>query len=62
MNWEESLVEMKKELEENKKELGNLNGYKRLYKFTEAIVKLISNYKKATDTLEDAIESYKNKK
>jgi DNA-binding transcriptional regulator GbsR (MarR family) len=59
VNWEESLAKMKKELEDNKKELGQLNGYKRLYRFTEAIVNLISNYKKALDTLDNAIESLK---
>ncbi len=61
VNWEESLIEMKKELEDNKKELGKLNGYKRLYGFTEAIINMISNYKKAIDTLDDAIESLKKK-
>jgi len=59
VNWEESLTKMKKELEYNKEELGNLNGYKRLYRFTKEILKLISNYKKAIDTLDDAIESIK---
>lgn len=60
VNWEESLVEMKKDLEDNKEELGDLNGYKRIYGFTEAIVNLISNYKKSTHTLDKAIESLRN--
>ena len=59
VNWEESLIEMKKELENNNEELGSLNGYKRLYRFTKEILNLISNYKKAIDTLDDAIESLK---
>ena len=41
--------------------IGKLNGYKRLYGFTEAIINMISNYKKAIDTLDDAIESLKKK-
>ena len=59
VNWEESLTEMKKELEYNKEELGSLNGYKRIHKFTKEILNLISNYKEAIDTLDDAIESLK---
>jgi DNA-binding transcriptional regulator GbsR (MarR family) len=62
VNWEKGIVEMKKELEDNKEELGKLNGYKRLYSLTEYIVNLISNYKKAIDTLDNTIESLKNEK
>ena len=60
VKWEDNLVEMKKELEDNQGELGNLNGYKRLHGFTEAIVRLISNYKKSIDILDNAIELLKN--
>ena len=60
LKWEESLTEMNKELVANQAEFGNLNGYKRLRGFTESILKLISNYKKATDTLDKAIDSLKN--
>jgi len=60
LKWEESLTEMKKELVQGQTELGNLNGYKRLRGFTESILKLISNYNKATDTLDKAIVSLKN--
>ena len=60
LKWEESLTEMKKELVDNQAEFGNLNGYKRLREFTEVILKLIFNYKRATDTLDKAIDSLKN--
>ena len=53
---------MKKELEDNKGELEPLNGYKRLYGFTEALINLILSYKKAINALDNAIESLKKEK
>lgn len=57
---EESLIEMKEELEGNRAELENLNGYKRLRELTDVMIKIISSYKKTAGTLDKAIDSLKN--
>ena len=60
LKWEESLTEMQKELEDNQAAFGNLNGYKRVRGLTEVLVKMIANYKIATDILDEAMVSLKN--
>lgn len=50
--WEKDLESMKLELESNKSELENLEGYAQIYKMNEYFLNMISNYKKCIDMID----------
>ncbi len=57
LDSEETLIEMKEDLEGNHTELGHLKGYKRLRQLTDVMIKIITSYKKTAGTLNKAIDS-----
>ncbi|MFX1275848.1 MAG: hypothetical protein ACFFBP_05315 [Promethearchaeota archaeon] len=60
VKWEQELSEIKKELEQGKKEFEHLNGFKRIYQNTSYYVDLIKEYKKMSDIIDKYTKSIKN--
>jgi len=61
-SWQNKLVKMKKELDDNKEKLQNLYGYNTIYEKVLLYIKIISKYSTLLDEIENAIGELKKKK
>ena len=57
VKWDDKLQKMKLELEDNRKLIGNLDGYSRIYNFNKFLLDLISKYKKFIDAVDKLLEA-----
>jgi hypothetical protein len=55
--WYEDLEKMRMELEDNRKNLGNLNGYTRIYKINEFLLDTISKYRIFIDNVDKVLKA-----
>jgi hypothetical protein len=60
LKWESKFLEMKNELEENKEELKNLNGYNQIKDFLEVNLKRFNGFKGILKLWEDLKKKYEN--
>ncbi|MFW9820496.1 MAG: MarR family transcriptional regulator [Candidatus Thorarchaeota archaeon] len=54
--WDDEILQMKKELEDNQKDLKNLNGYSRIYRIIEFLLTAISKYQKFIKLLDKILQ------
>jgi len=57
VKWDEDLQKMRLELEDNRNNLENLNGYSRIYNINNYLLNLISKYKSFIDLVDKFIEN-----
>ncbi|MFW9895513.1 MAG: hypothetical protein ACFFD7_06895 [Candidatus Thorarchaeota archaeon] len=55
--WDQDLQKLKKDLEENKRNLENLKGYTQLYEICDSLVKAVSKYRMLIKILDKILES-----
>ena len=58
LKWEEELLEIKSELEDNKQSLQKLKGFDQIYKITNVILPSFSNYKELKEIIGNALKKF----